>query len=102
MMRIIICVVLPLLQRDAKKTKFRVQKALNISIHIKEGEEEALLILEAIRHLLNEHKNYLHVDVGGGSTEVSLYAGQKKCLKLFLGSIRSEGSTTILPLLGKQ
>ena len=56
----------------------RVQEALSISIHIVEGEEEALLIHEAIRHLLEAHNDYLHVDVGGGSTEVSLYTGPKK------------------------
>lgn len=56
----------------------RVQAALNVSIHIVEGEEEALLIHEAIRHLLDTQHNYLHVDVGGGSTEVSLYTGLEK------------------------
>jgi exopolyphosphatase / guanosine-5'-triphosphate,3'-diphosphate pyrophosphatase len=70
-----------------------VQDTLNISIHIVEGEEEALLIHEAIRHLLDEHNNYLHVDVGGGSTEVSLYTGSKKIASrsFDLGSIRILG-----------
>lgn len=68
----------------------RVQETLNMAIHIVEGEEEALLIHEAIRHLLDEHHNYLHVDVGGGSTEVSLYTGSRKIASrsFDLGSIR--------------
>mmetsp|Transcript_4364 Transcript_4364/g.9885 ORF Transcript_4364/g.9885 Transcript_4364/m.9885 type:complete len:199 (-) Transcript_4364:21044-21640(-) len=32
----------------------------------------------AIRHLLHNATNHLHVDVGGGSTEVSLYTGVQK------------------------
>jgi exopolyphosphatase/guanosine-5'-triphosphate,3'-diphosphate pyrophosphatase len=68
----------------------RVQEALGISIHIVGGEEEALLIHAAIRHLLDEHNNYLHVDVGGGSTEVSLYTGSQKIASrsFDLGSMR--------------
>jgi exopolyphosphatase/guanosine-5'-triphosphate,3'-diphosphate pyrophosphatase len=68
----------------------RVQDALSVSIHIVEGEEEASLIHVAIRHLLDERNDYLHVDVGGGSTEVSLYTGfQKIASRSFnVGSMR--------------
>jgi exopolyphosphatase / guanosine-5'-triphosphate,3'-diphosphate pyrophosphatase len=68
----------------------RIHEALGIAIHIAEGEEEASLIHAAIRHLLDDHNNYLHVDVGGGSTEVSLYTGpQKIASRSFdLGSMR--------------
>lgn len=68
----------------------RVQEALSVSIHIVEGEEEASLIHVAIRHLLDERNDYLHVDVGGGSTEVSLYTGfQKIASRSFnVGSMR--------------
>jgi len=78
----------------------RVQEILNITIHIVEGVEEAALIHEAIHHLLDEHNSYLHVDVGGGSTEVSLYTGlEKLAFRSFdLGSIRilesSDATTT--------
>lgn len=66
--------------RDANNKQeivHHVQEVLNITIHIVEG-EEALLIYEAIRRLLDEPNSYLHVDVGGGSTEVSLYTGPSK------------------------
>ena len=68
----------------------RVQAALKMSIHIVEGEEEALLIHKAIRHLLAANNNYLHVDVGGGSTEVSVYKGPDKIASrsFDLGAIR--------------
>ncbi len=68
----------------------RVQELLNISIHIVAGAEEAELIHEAIHHLLDKYASYLHVDVGGGSTEVSLYAGLDKIASrsFDLGAIR--------------
>ena len=58
-----------------------------------EGEEETLLIHEAIRPLLNQHHDYLHVDVGGGSTEVSLYTGSQKIASrsFDLGALRPLG-----------
>lgn len=68
----------------------RTQEALDMVIHIVEGEEEALLIHKAIRHLLVADNNYLHVDVGGGSTEVSMYRGPDKIASrsFDLGAIR--------------
>lgn len=67
-----------------------IQKTLNIAIHIVKGEEEASLIHKAIRYLLDEHNAYLHVEVGGGSTEISLYAGPSKIASrsFDLGSVR--------------
>ncbi|MHA7877797.1 MAG: Ppx/GppA phosphatase family protein [Bacteroidota bacterium] len=71
----------------------RVRAVLGIAIHVVEGVEEASLIHEAIRHLLDHGNSYLHVDVGGGSTEVSLYVGHKKIASrsFDLGSIRMLG-----------
>lgn len=68
----------------------RVQEELGISIAILKGEEEALLIHEAICHLLDAQYNHLHVEVGGGSTEVSIYKGvQKVTSRSFdLGTVR--------------
>ena len=55
----------------------RIQEVLGLSVDIVDGEQEAALINRAIQPLLDGH-NYLHVDVGGGSTEVSFYIGQEK------------------------
>ena len=55
----------------------RIKEVLGLSVDIVDGEQEAALINRAIQPLLDDH-NYLHVDVGGGSTEVSFYIGQEK------------------------
>ncbi|XWN34846.1 MAG: phosphatase [Roseivirga sp.] len=55
----------------------RIKEAIGLSVNIISGEQEAALIHKAIRYLLDDHY-YLHVDVGGGSTEVSFYKGSRK------------------------
>ena len=55
----------------------RIRAETGLSVNIISGEEEAALIHKAVRYLLNDD-NYLHVDVGGGSTEISFYEGTKK------------------------
>jgi exopolyphosphatase / guanosine-5'-triphosphate,3'-diphosphate pyrophosphatase len=54
-----------------------VFEELGITIHIIDGNREAELINKAINSYLTE-KTYLHIDVGGGSTELNLYARGKK------------------------
>lgn len=68
----------------------RIHQTLGISIQILQGEEEALLLHEAIKHVLEPRHSYLHVEVGGGSTEISFYTGaQKVAARSFnLGTIR--------------
>lgn len=63
--------------RNQREIVQHIKEELDLSVEIIDGEQEAALIDKAIRPLLDEH-NYLHVDVGGGSTEVSLYIGQEK------------------------
>lgn len=62
---------------------------LGITIHIIDGEREAELINRAIQSYLTD-KTYLHIDVGGGSTELNLYtAGKKiKTHSFKIGSVR--------------
>jgi len=55
----------------------RIRQAVGIQVHVIDGEQEAVLIHKAIRPLL-EDRYYLHLDVGGGSTEVSFYRGLTK------------------------
>lgn len=50
---------------------------LGIVINIIDGIREAELINRAINSYLTE-KTYLHIDVGGGSTELNLFANGKK------------------------
>lgn len=55
----------------------QVQTELGITIHIIDGNREADLINRAISSYLGD-KTYLHIDVGGGSTELNLYTHGKK------------------------
>lgn len=62
--------------RDAKNRKEIVQKVFletGINIQIISGDFEASLIYEShIAEKLDKESNYLYIDVGGGSTELSL------------------------------
>ncbi len=54
-----------------------VKEEIGIEIHIIDGNREAEFINRAITSYLST-KTYLHIDVGGGSTELNLYVGGKK------------------------
>ena len=54
-----------------------VQEQVGIFIHVIDGNREAEFINRAISSYLST-KTYLHIDVGGGSTELNLYVGGKK------------------------
>lgn len=60
-----------------------------IPIHIIDGNREAELINRAIQSYLTD-KTYLHIDVGGGSTELNLYTGGNKIKtrSFKIGSVR--------------
>lgn len=66
-----------------------IQREFGISIHIIDGEREAELINRAIQSYLTD-KTYLHIDVGGGSTELNLYTGgtKIKTRSFKIGSVR--------------
>lgn len=66
-----------------------VYKELGIRIHIIDGKQEAEYINKAIQSYLSE-STYLHIDVGGGSTELTVYAdGRKvKSQSFKVGSVR--------------
>jgi exopolyphosphatase / guanosine-5'-triphosphate,3'-diphosphate pyrophosphatase len=68
-----------------------VKKETGIKLEVIDGEEEADLIFSTINTLdLPKNKSYLYIDVGGGSTEVTLLEnGIKKASKSFkIGTIR--------------
>lgn len=67
----------------------QVESELGVTIHIIDGNREAELINKAIISYLIE-KTYLHIDVGGGSTELNLYVkGKKLKTRSFkIGSVR--------------
>ncbi|MCR9251961.1 MAG: phosphatase [bacterium] len=78
--------------REAKNGQELVEKVksdLDLSIDIISGREEAEIINKVIGHYLDE-KAYVHIDVGGGSTELNIYKNKEKIKsKSFkLGSVR--------------
>lgn len=66
-----------------------VKNELGIEINIIDGQLEAMLINKAIASYLGNH-TYLHIDVGGGSTELNLFTeGRKIKTRSFkIGSVR--------------
>jgi exopolyphosphatase/guanosine-5'-triphosphate,3'-diphosphate pyrophosphatase len=56
----------------------RVKEEADINIEIVSGKEEAEIIYgNNIVEYLDHEKNYLYIDVGGGSTELSLFHGKE-------------------------
>lgn len=74
----------------------RVKEELGIDLQIISGEEEAEMINKVIlQGLDNDH--YIHIDVGGGSTELNIYENHQKVYShsFKIGSVRTlEGRDT--------
>ncbi len=68
----------------------RIHGILDMRIHVIEGSREAELINNVVVMALDPTKNYLHIDVGGGSTELNLYQNlEKSASRSFkIGSVR--------------
>ncbi|MEY3819451.1 MAG: hypothetical protein RLZZ425_919 [Bacteroidota bacterium] len=80
--------------RDAKNGKeivARVQKEIGLNIEIITGSQEAEILYEThLAEELDNKSNYLYIDVGGGSTELTLYSNNKVTYKqsFNIGTIR--------------
>ncbi len=69
----------------------QIKKLANIDLDIIEGEREANIIYaNHIEEKLSANKSYLYIDVGGGSTELSVFVNQKifASLSFNIGTIR--------------
>lgn len=68
----------------------RIQRELGMHIQVIDGQAEAAYINRVIEHLLEDKKHYLHIDVGGGSTEFNIYYDRRKVASqsFEVGSIR--------------
>ncbi len=72
--------------RESENGSALAQEVLDefgVMIHIIDGNREAELINKAISSFLTD-KTYLHIDVGGGSTELNLYYAGKKIKTQFI------------------
>lgn len=67
----------------------KVKQSIGLDINIIDGMKEADFINTVLINSLDE-KTYLHIDVGGGSTELNVYAEKKKVISASfkLGSVR--------------
>ncbi|EDM44087.1 putative exopolyphosphatase [unidentified eubacterium SCB49] len=80
--------------REAKNGEEIAQKlieATGIDIQIIDGNDEAAIIASTdLKHLISENKTFLYVDVGGGSTEFTVFSNGKSVIsKSFqLGTVR--------------
>ncbi len=68
----------------------RVRQELGMEIKVIGGEDEAFYINRVIEHVLEDKRHYLHIDVGGGSTEFNIYHDRRKVAaqSFEVGSIR--------------
>ncbi|HJS01319.1 MAG TPA: hypothetical protein VJ780_10325 [Flavobacterium sp.] len=63
---------------NGKEVVALIKKKADIKIEIIDGKKEAAIIASTdLHHLLKTDKTYLFVDVGGGSTEFTLFSGGK-------------------------
>ncbi len=67
-----------------------IRQATSLEFEVIDGSKEAEILGLAIVNELDTDKNYIHIDVGGGSTEINLYQGQEKVAtqSFRMGSIR--------------
>lgn len=56
----------------------RIKKACGLDVRVISGEEEASVIYSAhMQKFLEENRSYIYVDIGGGSTEITLFENRK-------------------------
>ncbi len=69
----------------------KIEKETGINIHIIDGQDEAAILASTVLHeLIKNDRTFLYVDVGGGSTELTVFAkGKIVVSKSFsLGTVR--------------
>jgi len=76
--------------RNGPAVAERVRQELGLDIQIIDGQAEAAYINRVIEHVLEDNRHYLHIDVGGGSTEFNIYHDRRKVAaqSFEIGSIR--------------
>lgn len=91
--------------REAKNGKILVEEIkseIGLRIQLIDGNKEAALINKALWNHIDK-KTYLHIDVGGGSTELNVFKnGKKTAAKSFrIGSVRTLEHPTSQPLFSQ-
>lgn len=75
--------------KNGKDIAYKVKFLLGVDIQIIDGEKEAELINRVLFSELDDH-SYIHIDVGGGSTEINIFENKKKIAthSFKIGSVR--------------
>jgi exopolyphosphatase / guanosine-5'-triphosphate,3'-diphosphate pyrophosphatase len=75
--------------KNGEKIVRKVERKYGLKIEIINGEREAEIIDQVISPFLDE-RSFIHIDVGGGSTEINIYANRHKIgtRSFRLGSVR--------------
>ena len=75
---------------NSKEVLIKVQKKLNLNINIITGKEEASIIANVFAKDFDNYRNLLYVDVGGGSTELTIINKGKiiKSKSFKIGTVR--------------
>ncbi|WP_298481250.1 exopolyphosphatase [uncultured Maribacter sp.] len=77
--------------RNGQEIINRIKEEADISIDLIDGKEEAKIIASTdLKNVIKQDQSYLYIDVGGGSTEFTIFAkGKIKISKSFkLGTVR--------------
>ncbi len=75
---------------NGQKIAKMIEEEIGLKIHIIDGKRESELILGSIENLFEPNKNYLTIDVGGGSTEMTIISDQKivSSVSFDIGTVR--------------
>lgn len=78
--------------KNGKEIAKKVKDQFGLDINIIDGDREAEIINKVIFNQLDD-KGYIHIDVGGGSTELNLFVNKKKIAaqSFKIGSVRRLG-----------
>ncbi len=75
---------------NGKKITQRIKEDFDLKIEIIDGKRESELILRSIDHVFESGKNYLTIDVGGGSTEMTVIKDKRvlNSVSFDIGTVR--------------
>ncbi len=82
---------------NGEKIVQRVREDFGLKIEIIDGKRESELILRSIDHVFEAQKNYLTIDVGGGSTEMTVIKDKRvlNAVSFDIGTVRlMDGAVT--------
>lgn len=79
--------------QNGRELADKIYDLFEIEIQIIDGDREAEIINKVILNQLDDNKSYIHIDVGGGSTELNIFYKKEKIAahSFRIGSVRRLG-----------